>query len=81
MRFKSKGARGHRQINEDHLLIKEEPIAGPQLPCEGFDLPAFENRYQESEKFDLLSGTGASNSYAYEASIKSARPRCLRINH
>ena len=36
-----------RQINEDHLLIKEEPYQLVLNYREGFDLLAFKNRYQE----------------------------------
>jgi len=46
-----------RQINEDHLLIKEEPYQLVLNYREGFDLLAFENRYQEYfEKFDFIVG-------------------------
>ena len=36
-----------RQINEDHLLIKEDPYQLVLNYREGFDLLAFENRYQD----------------------------------
>ena len=46
-----------RQINEAHLLIKEEPYQLVLNYREGFDLLAFENRYQEYfEKFDFIVG-------------------------